>query len=216
MQYHELIIITNRPFLGSTIASPGKPSSYLQVAHTLCFDAANAIVQLLQTNRRQYSLRRTNLHMVHIVFTASLMLVYFSCISRFAEAKLVLANLRICTQALAEMSQAFQSASRALEVIMVVKSRWQTQLRESRRAKRRRDDDGPETRFPKLRNINQNQVSLHQVSQSITESQAAGSQVDSGEMDSMWFQPDWSFGGETLWMDGIYQNSLESMESTEK
>lgn len=76
--------------------------------------------------------------MVHIVFTAALILAYIDCTKTSDPGDEVASQLQICTQALGDMSQSYKSASRALEAIMVAKSRWYGQMRQVK-AKRMRE-----------------------------------------------------------------------------
>ena len=101
-----------------------------------CVQAAGSIAQLLRIYRRQYTLRRINVQALHLVFTATLVLVCSACAAidpyeRDSSWK----NLEICTQALGEMGQAFKSSNRALEVITLIKAELVKQA--SSRSKRR-------------------------------------------------------------------------------
>ena len=131
------MIILSRPFfsLPHSVASPGAHS--LTDMRTDCVQAAASIAQLLRIYRRQYTLRRCNVQALHLVFTATLVLVCSACGAIDPhERDLSWKSLETCSQALREMGQAFKSAHRALEVITIIKAELikQAQVRSKRRS----------------------------------------------------------------------------------
>lgn len=123
MQYHSIMIITFRPFFASVKTLPGLTTSEIASGRNNCTNAANFMAKLIQTYRRLYSLRRINVQAVHLVFTATLIHVFTACAATDpTRSNTAWKNLEICCQALGELGLAFRSASRALEVIMGIKS----------------------------------------------------------------------------------------------
>ena len=102
-----------------------------------CVQAAASVAQLIRIYRRHYTLRRCNVQALHLVFTATLVLVCSACGALDPyERDNSWKSLEICTQALEEMGQAFKSAYRALEVITIIKAELikQAQIRSKRRS----------------------------------------------------------------------------------
>ncbi|EXJ73598.1 uncharacterized protein A1O5_03360 [Cladophialophora psammophila CBS 110553] len=123
MQYHTIMIITFRPFFASAKTLPGLTTGEITTGRNHCTNSANFLARLIQTYRRQYSLRRINVQAVHLVFTATLIHVFAACAATDPiRSNSAWKNLEICCQALSELGLAFKSASRALEVIMGIKS----------------------------------------------------------------------------------------------
>lgn len=131
MQYNAALISLYRPYLSSRFARSGEPLSSLNDQLTLheaaagCIAAAHEIAELLRCYQRQHSIRRTNVQIVHIVFTASLVFIYDVCTRSYADARASLTDLQFCCHALGEIGQSYGNATRALEVIILVKSEWQ-------------------------------------------------------------------------------------------
>jgi hypothetical protein len=123
MQFHTIMIITFRPFFASARTLTGLTTADIATGRNHCTSSANFMAKLIQTYRRLYSLRRINVQAVHLVFTASLIHVFTACAATdLTRSNTAWKNLEICCQALSELGLAFKSASRALEVIMGIKS----------------------------------------------------------------------------------------------
>jgi hypothetical protein len=137
MQYHCIMIILSRPFfsLPQSVSSPGSFS--ITDMRRDCVQAASSIAHILRIYRRHYTLRRINVQALHLVFTATLVLVCSACgaVDVF-ERETSWKSLEICTQALGEMGQALKSATRALEVITLIKAELikQAQTKTKRRS----------------------------------------------------------------------------------
>ncbi|KAI7554627.1 hypothetical protein KC331_g416 [Hortaea werneckii] len=101
-------------------ASHNAPPSLLLEA------SAVEIAKLLVCYKRHYSLRRINVQVVHIAFTAALILVY-AIVSGikgdFSDDLKV--NVDTCCEALAELGETFANANRALDILLAVKRSWQ-------------------------------------------------------------------------------------------
>lgn len=123
MQYHAIRIIVERPFL-SLPAHTGIPARQdMERSREACYDAACAISSLVQKIRRHFSLRRINIQTVHHIFTAMLVHVHNACLSEDYQLRNAsYRHLEICSQALAEIGQAYKNALRALEIITSIKS----------------------------------------------------------------------------------------------
>jgi hypothetical protein len=123
MQYHTIMIITFRPFFASLKTLPGLTTADVTTGRNHCTNSANFMAKLIQTYRRLYRLRTINVQAVHLVFTATLIHVFTACAATDpTRSNTAWKNLEICCQALTEMGQGFKNASRALEVIMGIKS----------------------------------------------------------------------------------------------
>lgn len=130
MQFNATVISLNRPYLSSrftreadSLGATGHAT--FQDATTGCIAAAHETAELLRCYQRQHSLRRSNVQIVHIIFTASLIFIYDVCTRSFLEARPSLTDLQFCCHALGEIGQSYGNATRALEVIILVKSEWQ-------------------------------------------------------------------------------------------
>ncbi|KUL85786.1 hypothetical protein ZTR_07392 [Talaromyces verruculosus] len=122
MQFYALRIFVDRPFLS---LSSNTALSEQDISHSQksCFDAASSIARLAQIYRRQYTLRRANIHTVHLIFTAALIHVHHAYLSGDGEIQGSAASyLEICSQALSELGLAYKNARRALEVITYIKA----------------------------------------------------------------------------------------------
>lgn len=133
MQYHTLMILVNRPFFAaSTTSMPDVAFSDPMVGRSACTDSARSISKLLQIYRRLYGLRRINIQAVHLIFTASLIHVLNACENTEPSLRnSAWKDLEVCQQALAEMGQGFQSATRALDVVHGIKNALLGASRES-------------------------------------------------------------------------------------
>ncbi|KAJ9611157.1 hypothetical protein H2200_004340 [Cladophialophora chaetospira] len=144
MQYHTIMIVTFRPFFASAKTLPGLTTVEIAAGRNHCTSSANFMAKLIQTYRRLYTLRRINVQAVHLVFTATLIHVFTACAATdLSRSNTAWKNLEVCCQALSELGLAFRSASRALEVIMGIKSDL---LRRSKSNVKRQNpwDDAPE------------------------------------------------------------------------
>ena len=127
----------SRPFFSLPQSVPGPGSTSLTDMRRDCVQAAASIAQLLRIYRRHYTLRRINVQALHLVFTATLVLVCSACgAADLHERESSWKNLDICSQALGDMGQAFKSSNRALEVITLIKAELikQAQIRSKRRS----------------------------------------------------------------------------------
>ncbi|KAK5692323.1 hypothetical protein LTR17_025373 [Elasticomyces elasticus] len=81
---------------------------------------------LTQESLDHYSLRRAHIEIVHVTFTAALILVYaiISAVPDSDHADLP-SHLDVCCKALADLGEAFGSATRALDILLAIKRSWQ-------------------------------------------------------------------------------------------
>jgi hypothetical protein len=128
MQFHAISIFLHRPFFSRNIELDKMGKQVSNQARRVCVSAAKALVSLLRLYRQQHTLRRTNVQIVHLVFTASLIHIYNTCISTGAEAQNALGDLQFCCQALTEIGQAYKNSTRALEVLICIKREWQSKM----------------------------------------------------------------------------------------
>lgn len=171
------------------------------------------MAKLIQTYRRLYSLRRINVQAVHLVFTATLIHVFTACAATDASrSNTAWKNLEICCQALSELGLAFKNASRALEVIMGIKSDL---LRRSKSKTKRQnpwddDQDDVELLPPKKRRPTNAESDLQQTHQSPQSQSSFDFGLGVGENDPAFSFFDTSyddFSLETLFWGGY--NNLE-------
>lgn len=138
MQFYGIEILLHRPFFSRSLDEPG----YL-IQHdsnhprSICISAARSIVKVLRIYRKQHTLRRTNVQIVHLIFTASLICIYNASSSKGVDATDSLQDLQFCCQALGEIGEAYQNSTRALEVIICIKREWFNKTCNFSRSKRR-------------------------------------------------------------------------------
>ncbi|KAH9214488.1 fungal-specific transcription factor domain-containing protein [Leptodontidium sp. 2 PMI_412] len=138
MQFYAISILLYRPFFSRSLSTPeSSPSPPSEDPRVMCITAAQSIVKLLKIYRKQHTLRRANVHIVHLVFTASLICVY----NTYSNDKTLAANnlndLQFCCQALGEIGEAYQNSMMALEVIICIKREWLGKVKTMARLKRR-------------------------------------------------------------------------------
>ncbi|WJG35060.1 uncharacterized protein FOBCDRAFT_238415 [Fusarium oxysporum Fo47] len=90
-----------------------------------CVAAAHQVAELLRCYQQQHSFRRANVQIVHIILTASLIFIHDVCTRNYSESRHSLNDLQLCCHSLGEIGRCFGNATRALEVIILVKSEWQ-------------------------------------------------------------------------------------------
>ncbi|KAG4443185.1 hypothetical protein IFR05_001327 [Cadophora sp. M221] len=137
MQFYAVSILLHRPFFSRSVKSTESMSQpSMDDPRLICISAAKSIVQLLRFYKRQHTLSRTNVHIVHLIFTASLICVYNACVTQGAAAMNSLDDLQFCCKALGEIGECYQNAMRALEVIICIKRKWFAKSRDMSRTKR--------------------------------------------------------------------------------
>ncbi|KAG4441939.1 hypothetical protein IFR05_002558 [Cadophora sp. M221] len=138
MQFYAISILLYRPFFSRSLSTPeSSPSPPSEDPRVMCITAAQSMVKLLKIYRKQHTLRRSNVHIVHLVFTASLICVYNTYSNDKALAANNLNDLQFCCQALGEIGGAYQNSMRALEVIICIKREWLGKVKTMSRLKRR-------------------------------------------------------------------------------
>ena len=133
MQFYAISIFLHRPFF-SRVTGPGNSDiqEVSRQAQRSCVEAAQKMVQLLRIFRKQHTLRQTNVQIVHLIFTASLIHIYNTCTSTGKEAERAMSDLQFCCQSLTEIGQAYKNSTRALEVIICIKREWQNKAKTAR------------------------------------------------------------------------------------
>ena len=130
MYYEMLVIVLHRPFCSKRYIQPqplvGRGPQH---AREMCIHSAVNIAKLLSSYKEQYTLRRANVQIVHCAFTAALILVYtiVSGIQTMENGTLS-PYLHICCKALAAFGEVFESANRALDVLVAVKRSWEAKM----------------------------------------------------------------------------------------
>ncbi|KAH7127308.1 fungal-specific transcription factor domain-containing protein [Dactylonectria macrodidyma] len=131
MQFYATIILLHRPYLSNQLKQRADMLGSLADREALrnvavdCVSAAHQISEILRCYQRQHSLRRTNIQIVHIILTAALIFLHAICTREYTESRVSLRDLQFCCHALGEIGQCYGNATRALEVIILVKSEWQ-------------------------------------------------------------------------------------------
>ncbi len=131
MQFYATFIALYRPYLSSHFVRSGqslassRDQAVLLDATPGCVAAAHEIAQILRCYQRQHSLRRSNIQIVHIIFTACLVFIHDVCTRDYEEARTSQSDLQFCCHALGEIGHAYGNATRALEVVILVRSEWQ-------------------------------------------------------------------------------------------
>jgi hypothetical protein len=149
MQYYAALIFLFRPYFSRDMLDPdsldpeGRRTRAFQgqVPATVradCISAAHNMTEMLRCFRKQHSLRYTNIQIVHLIFTASLVHIYNACTPHDSNSysQAALDDLQFCCQSLGEIGQTYGNATRALEVIILVKREWQRMAAVRRSAKR--------------------------------------------------------------------------------
>ena len=90
-----------------------------------CVSAAHQVAETLRCYQRQHSLRRSNVQIVHIIFTACLVFIHDLCTQDNLGTRASRNDLQFCCHALGEIGHAYGNATRALEVVILVKSEWE-------------------------------------------------------------------------------------------
>ncbi|KAH7207840.1 fungal-specific transcription factor domain-containing protein [Fusarium redolens] len=130
MQHAFCIMILHRPFVAKSYIQPyPRVGAGHEHARSMCVNSAIDIAKLIGGYKLRFSLRRANVLFVHMAFTAALILVY-AAVSELEnhDRTQVTAHLDVCCQALAELGNVFESASRTLDILLSVKRMWQARL----------------------------------------------------------------------------------------
>lgn len=130
MQYALFVIILHRPFVSKHYIQPSPLVGSGHVhARKMCVSSAVDIAKLLHLYEQEHSLRRANIQMVHVAFTAALILVYATISENDPHNHRELSvHTETCCYALAELGHVFENASRTLDVLLSVKRMWQARL----------------------------------------------------------------------------------------
>lgn len=151
MEYHQLQIFIHRPWT-SKVAVPDSPGGlgYLH-ARGQCLHSATEISKLLRLYDTHYTFRRMNIQIVHIIFSAALIMI-FATVSRRAEQGLTeeASNLGVCFRALDELCHCFDIAKTSREFLLSIRKRW-TEMRRGGRVLKRLSEtrDPASSQIPK-------------------------------------------------------------------
>ncbi|POS74199.1 hypothetical protein DHEL01_v207406 [Diaporthe helianthi] len=140
MQFYTVVIFLLRPYFSRDLLrmAQAMPSHEDRLAlasvRAECITAAHSMADVLRCYRKQYTLRHTNVQIVHLIFTASLVHVYNACTCSSSPHEsqtpavavaVALDDLQSCCQALGEIGEYYGNATRALDVVILVKREWQ-------------------------------------------------------------------------------------------
>lgn len=130
MQYYVFIIIQHRPFISKSGCQPYPPRGDGPMhARRMCLESAIEVARLIDAYATNFPLRLANTQIVHITFSAALILVYASVSESDRHRHATLAtHLATCCDALAELGKSFENAARSLETLLMVKRAWQARL----------------------------------------------------------------------------------------
>jgi hypothetical protein len=175
MQFYAISILLHRPFFSQSFKQPEHHSQNgSDHPRSICISAAQSIVKILRIYRKQHTLRRTNVQIVHLVFTASLICIYNAYSSKMAAGGNSVQDLQFCCQALGEIGEAYQNSTRALEVIICIKREWFSKMQNLSRFKKRnpniKDPDMNEIR--RKRRLTQGQDEVSHVSSGMVETRS--------------------------------------------
>ena len=124
MQYHAAMVLLHRPFV-SEVLSPTNMDYRTLGSSQICTQEATAISLLLVIFRRNFSWRYAHLQAVHNATIAGVVHAYDACIFPGERGRRAQDELRVCIQALGEMSLSFKSSTRGIEIIGAVRREWQ-------------------------------------------------------------------------------------------
>lgn len=131
MQFYAVVIFLLRPYFSRDLLrlTQAMPSQDDRIAvasvRAECISAAHNMADVLRCYRKQYSLKYTNVQIVHLIFTASLVQVYNACTCSPQESQEALDDLKFCCESLGEIGECYGNATRALDVVILVKREWQ-------------------------------------------------------------------------------------------
>lgn len=153
MLYNYMQILLHRPYTSrANQPTPAQGPGYTH-ARLVCLDSATSISKLLQLFERQPSLRNTNVHIIHFIFSAALIMVYAMASSPATHEtdgdssegasvrKRVATHLSTCFRALDETSRSFDRARHVSESLVAIRSRWDRQRRYGLSTKRNKEPD---------------------------------------------------------------------------
>jgi hypothetical protein len=138
MMYHTTIILLFRPF-GSQKQVAGIPASPWE----LCTTSATSIVTLLKLYRSRFSLHYIVNLAVHMVFTASIVHLVNATSSNESLRRTSKNALRTCISGFAEIGEVWASASKSLQVVESLQTKWQLQSASSPE-----DETSPTQKWP--------------------------------------------------------------------
>lgn len=123
MQYNEVMMFANHPF----ISSPGgQQVAYSPDTRRLCLEAASNVARLLRLYQQNWSIRRANVHLVHVCLTTALVHLYFACTAELEDVyQNAMTDLETVCEALGTLSRAWRSAYRALDSLASIRQIWQ-------------------------------------------------------------------------------------------
>jgi hypothetical protein len=95
----------------------------------MCLESAIEIARLLDEYATRFALRLASTQIVHMAFSAALILLYASVSETDRQRHATLAgHLATCCDALAELGKIFENATRSLDTLLIIKRTWQARL----------------------------------------------------------------------------------------
>ena len=139
MQYYVFIIVQHRPFISKVSIQPYPPRGDGPLhARRMCLESAIEIARLLEDYAARFAFRLANTQVVHMAFSAALILLYASVSETDLQRHATLAgHLATCCDALAELGKVFENATRSLDTLLIIKRSWQARLVSGAGRKRR-------------------------------------------------------------------------------
>ena len=141
MAYHNFCILIHRPWTSKGSQPRGKIGPGYQHARQVCRKSAAEIASLLRMHEAGYSLRRMNVYVVTIVFSASLILIFGLIAEEWrddTEKGRVVSNLNTCFRALDALGQSFECAKHSHEQLLAIQKHWTQRRRSAKKDSKRK------------------------------------------------------------------------------
>lgn len=130
MQFYALLITLYRPYLSTSLMHQNRDEISAESVAALrrvpadCIEAARRTTEYLRCYQRQHTMARSNIQMVHIVFTTAVILIYDICGRSTDQAWVSQRDLQFCSDLLSQLGRCFGNANRAHEVTVLTKHQW--------------------------------------------------------------------------------------------
>ena len=147
MAYHNFCILIHRPWTSKSSQPRGQVGAGYQHARQVCRTSAAEIASLLRRHESVYSLRRMNVYVLTIIFSASLILIFGLIAEEWRDTKerdQVVSNLNTCFRALDALGQSFESAKHTHEQLLAIQKHWTQRRRSVKRDSKRKQQVQPD------------------------------------------------------------------------
>ena len=144
MAYHNFCILIHRPWTSKSSQPRGKIGPGYQHARQVCRTSAAEIASLLRMHEAGYSLRRMNVYVVTIIFSASLILIFGLIAEEWrddTQKDQVVSNLNTCFRALDALGQSFECAKHSHEQLLAIQKHWTQRRRSAKKYSKRKHQE---------------------------------------------------------------------------